>query len=234
MKNILSLFAGVALGVLIMVLIGHSSSPAQVKKTNLKITGPKDWGSLDFSVEGDGVDFEKVLNGMFSNTFYRAGALGWLEEKQKIVPLESDSLATKIETDLCDPFPDQPLDLKIRKKRECAAKPAVKGLRDLAFNRKRPFHYVGNVGRMGVPELTQNKPTKGYANACKPGDYYGKRLQIGNPENNAVVEVLANGPYACTDAANFPDIQLSPEDARTLFPNAKLGQTEPVVIVPIE
>lgn len=232
MKNYLITFlAGLALGVLVMFLIG---SPAIVTKTTLKIMGPKSWGSLNLSVEGEGVDYEKVLNEMFSNKFFRDGALGWLAKQQKVFPLESEELATKIGTELCEPFPEEPFEVKIRKKKQCADKPGVKQLRELAFGHKTPFHYVGNIGRMGVPERGQNKPTKGNANACKPGDYFAKRLQVGNTANTAMVEVQVSGSYLCTDASNFPDIQLNPEDARTLFPDAKLNKTEPVVIVPIE
>lgn len=86
---------------------------------------------------------------------------------------------------------------------------------------------------MGVPRRSENKPPVGVANVCKEGGFFGKKLQVGNLQNDNVIEVVATGFYICTDFG-FPDIQLSPDDALTLFPITKLSQKENVFIVPLD
>lgn len=84
-KYIYVFIGGIAFGCLIMFLFGRSA-PANPTKSNFKITGPDGKVAIEFGVEGDGTDYEKVLEKMFSNTFLKGGALKWLSDKQGVFP----------------------------------------------------------------------------------------------------------------------------------------------------
>lgn len=190
----------------------------------------------EITTTGSGIDPIKVLEKTLNDTDRKGGVLSLLETKHNVFSIDSLNLVTAIESKVCEPFPNTPLNLRLQKMQECANKPVIKALRQIAFEHKSPFHPVGSIGRMGVPRIMQNKPAEGFANVCKPGVYYGKKLQIRNQQNNEFIEVIANGTYSCPDMTgnNFPDIQLNPADAIKIFPNTKFASTEQVVIFPLE
>ena len=227
-------FIGLVVGATLFFFTSKNMVPQSPESTDLTLQGPDGYPSLRFKVTGSGVDYRKLLENMFSDNFFRQGALSWLEQNQKSYSLSSTGLVTAVANSLCKPIPSSPLSERIRKEKECANKPVVHGLRELAFNRIEPFHYVGNLGKMGIPGRKSDQPKQGYANVCRPGEYVGKTLQVGNTAGSNVIEVVASGYYVCTDASSdYPDIQLSPDDANVLFPHTPFGKTEQVVIVPI-
>ena len=235
MKNyILTFVGGLLVGLALMALLSSTVMPLSPKKTTLKITGPKGQGGFELNVEGESLDYENMLKQLFSDTFLRSAAVGWLEQKEKIYPIESPALATAISTEICSPIPNSPLEAKLAKGQECAQKPVASALRELSSEHKPPFHYVGIKGDMGVPDKRMNQPPRGTANVCRDGPFLGKKLQIGNLLNTKVIEVDAKGFYLCTPAATFPDIQLGPDNALELFPKTPLNKLEPVVIVPLD
>jgi hypothetical protein len=232
-KHLPGFLGGLFLGVLVAFLL---RTPLNLTNTSLKITGPDGEGSLTLEMTGSGIDYKEVLEKLFSDTsFLKPAAIGWLEQQQKIYPIDSMNLVNAVATQLCEPIPEQSLwELRIQKERECEEKPVVKQLRELARTKAMPFHYVGKVGAMGVPEDPQNQPKEQNANVCLNGEYYAKKLQVGNTHNDEVIEVQAFGSYVCTPAYRFPDIQLNPIDAKKLFKNIPLQKLQEVVIVPIE
>jgi hypothetical protein len=235
MKNYIFTFVGgVLVGLALMALLSKTVIPFNPEKTSLKITGPEGQGGFELNVEGESVDYAKILERLFADDFLRGAATGWLAQKEKVYSIQSEDIATAIATQICSPIPDSPLEAMLEKGRECAQKPVAARLRDLSREHKPPFHYVGIKGDMGVPENTANQPSPGRANVCRNGPFFGRKLQIGNLLNSTVIEVEATGSYPCTPAASFPAIQLSPNDALQLFPTTALSRLETVVIVPLE
>lgn len=234
MKKELGLFiGGMAVGALLLFLIGRQFAPINPIKTSLKISGPDGKGAVELSVEGDSVDFARIMQKIFSDEFLKHAAIGWLAEKQDIYKIDREELATAIETKLCDPIPDEPLETRLKLGKACADKVVAARLRALADRRLPPFHHVGQVGSMGLPGNQKHRPAQGFANVCKTSEFRGRKLQVSNPSNGNVVEVEATGYYECTPATRFPDIQLGVSDATTLFPGLPLQQLEKVVIVPL-
>ena len=160
---------------------------------------------------------------MFANDFMKDAAIKWLEKKEKIYPVESPDLASAVASELCSPIPDAPMDARLAKGRECARKPVVKALRELASEHMPPFHYVGITGKLGVPDDENDQPAKGKASVCRDSDLFGKNLQVVNPLDSTAIEVEASGYYLCTHAVTFPDIQLGSGDASRLFPKRPAG-----------
>lgn len=235
MKNyVFTFFGGLIVGLALMALMSKTIMPISPKNTSLKITGPEGQGGFELNVEGEALDYAKILEQLFADRFLRSAATGWLEQNEKVYPIESPAVVTAISTEICSPIPDSPLEARLEKGRECAQKPVAARLRELSSEHKPPFHYVGIKGDMGIPERKKDQPPPGRANVCRDGPFFGKKLQIGNLFNNTVIEVEATGFYLCTPAATLPAIQLSPDDALQLFPKTALSKLEPVIIVPLE
>lgn len=223
---------GFIAGVFVTALICFSLDTSDQKGFSAKISAT----GAEVATSGSGADPIKVLEKTLNDPTRKGGILSLLEANHNVFSIDSLNLALAIESKVCEPFPNEPLKLRLEKMQECANKPVIKALRQIAFDHKSPFHPVGSIGRMGVPRNLQNKPAEGFANVCKPGVYYGKKLQVRNQQNNEFIEVIANGTYSCPDATgnNFPDIQLNPVDAIKIFPNTKFATIEKVVIFPLE
>lgn len=223
---------GFIAGVFVTALTWYALDTSDQKEFSAKIST----SGAEVTSTGSGVDPIKVLEKILNDPDKKGGILSLLETKHNVFSINSLNLVAAIESKVCEPFPNTPLNLRLQKMQECANKPVIKALRQIAFDHKSPFHPVGSIGRMGVPRNMQNKPAEGFANVCKPGVYYGKKLQIRNQGNNEFIEIIANGTYSCPDITgnNFPDIQLNPTDAIKIFPNTKFASTEQVVIFPLE
>jgi hypothetical protein len=233
-KNVQVFFAGLILGVALMAILAPRVMPSSPTKSTLKILVPGGKGGIELNVEGDSVDYEKVLSQLFADDFMKDAAIKWLEKKERIYPIESPDLAAAISSELCSPIPDAPMEARLEKGRECAQKPVVKALRELASEHRPPFHYVGITGKLGVPDDENDQPAKGKASVCRDSDFFGKNLQVVNPLDSTAIEVEATGYYLCTHAVTFPDIQLGSEDATRLFPKTVRRRLEDVIIVPLE
>ena len=232
MKNKQPLLLGIGIGFLTGALLVFSFGrmiPAMPTGSSFKVTGPDGKTGVEIRVDGGGVEYEKVLHEMFASDFLRPAATGWLADKQNLYSLEGDRLVNAISTKLCEPIPTTPVKEMLDKGKACAEKPAALGLRELAFNHRPPFHYVGFEAKMGVVQLAAGK-----ANVCRDRGLRGKRLQVANAAGSAVIEVDATGWYRCTPAAEFPDIQLSFDDAKQLFGDRPLARLETVIVVPLE
>ena len=230
----LRFFGGCLIGLVVMALLDRTVIPFNPEEMSLSIAGPGGKGGFELAVQGRTIDYARVLEQLFSDSFLSAAAAGWLAQHERAYSIDSEDLATAIATRICDPIPESPLEAWLEKARECAEKPVAARLRELSSAHQAPFHYVGKKGNMGVPEKTEHQPAAGRANVCRAGPFFGKKLQIGNLLNNTVIEVEATGSYACTPAATFPTVQLSPLDATLLFPKVSLNRLEPVIIVPLE
>ncbi|HSB70331.1 MAG TPA: hypothetical protein VLH58_02345 [Candidatus Methylomirabilis sp.] len=224
---------GVIVGILISLLI-WKYGPTQPKKTSLKLTGLDGKATVEFSVEGDAVDYQQVLDKMFTDEFLRRAAIGWLADKQKLFPLQEERLATAIASELCDPIPDTPLKDRLEKAKACAEKPMPLRLRALAADHRPPFHYIGVLAKAGLPGAATDRPQPGQAHVCRDGGFYGKRLQLINPRSQALVVVKATNYYRCTGFDRYPNIQLSSQDAKSLFGSQPLANLEDLVVVPLQ
>lgn len=234
MKYMGTFFAGLLVGALLLFLVGKQFSPINPMKTSFKVTGPGGKGTIELNVEGESIDYEKILIAMFSSDFLRPAAAGWLAEKQDLYGLDREELVTAIARKLCAPIPEEPLTEKLAKGRLCAEKIVVARLRELAHKRLPPFHHVGREGKAGLSSDSIHRPSTGTANVCLHGEYYGKRLQVTNPINGKLVEVSGTGHYVCTPAKRFPDIQLGRVEMIELFGQRPLTALENVVIVPLD
>lgn len=225
---------GLLAGCVLMFLFARNLAPEVITKSSFEIQLPgESSGSVKFNVEGEGIDYTRLLAAMFSNEFLKGGAISWLAEHQNLYPIASPDVATAISTELCEPIPKEPLDARISKGRECAEKPTAAALRRMASAHLPPFHYVGIRGILGVPGNPADRPRLGHASVCRDGDLFGKQIQIANPQNGAHITVDATGSYVCTPAFSFPDVQLGTEDAFALLGDRPIMQKEEIIIVPL-
>ena len=139
-SHVVTFFAGLIFGLSLMALLAKTVFPINPTKTTLQITGPEGKGGFSLKVEGEPINYEKVLEQLFTGTFMRYGVTGWLAQKEKIYSIESEELVTAIATQLCGPIPESPPDEKLRKEQECVNKPIVARLREassyIRVNRK--------------------------------------------------------------------------------------------------
>lgn len=233
-KYVQVFIAGLIAGIALMALLAQNVMPSNPTKSMLKILAPGGKVGIELQVEGESIDYAKMLSQLFANEFMRDAAIKWLEKKEKIYPLDSTDLVGAISSELCSPIPDAPMEVRLAKGRECAQKPVVRALRELASEHRPPFHYVGITGKLGVPDNEKDQPAKGKASVCRDSEFFGKNLQVVNPLDSTAIEVEASGYYLCTHAVTFPDIQLGSEDASQLFPKTARRRLEDAIIVPLE
>ncbi|WP_413746555.1 hypothetical protein [Synechococcus sp. MIT S9507] len=223
-------FIGCAIGGALVIAYGQFG-PVNPTKAAWKIKAPGI--SIIINSEGEGLDYHAILEAMFDNSFIKSAAIKWLGKEHNIYSLEEAELGEAIEESLCDEIPEKPFEERLSKAKECAKKPVAAKLRELANSHQPPFHFLGFKGDAGFP-AGQGAPTKGHANVCKNGPFYGKQLQVVNPKNNTLVEVNASRSLGdCTGFGGRPDIQLGSHDAYTLFPGESLDITEEVIIIPL-
>ena len=174
-------------------------------------------GKIKIDAKLPKVNYEQLLEEIYSKEFSKAGLMGWLNQK-KVFSFTDESLVTALNKDFCDPIPDEPLDKKLDVGRKCASQPVAKKLRELAKSKEVPFHYVGVVVKVGIPKLDDQQPV-GRASVCKNSEFLGQKIQLTNlrTKPNKSIEVLASGLYDCTGVGTTPDIQLNYKDAKELF-----------------
>jgi hypothetical protein len=223
------LVGGFAAGFLACLAFANAG-PTNVTDLKLKLVAPGG-AQIELDSTGEGVDYKDVLEHMFAHDLFRPGVVGWLAEQHRMYPVESETVVSAIKTKLCPGDPPTDWVERVQWRQECASKPTVSGLRELADQRQVPFHYIGIVGSMGVPSAP-HQPAEGRANVCREGPLHGKRVQVQNPVNGQLVHVEALGYYFCV-SDGFPTIQLNPSDAGALFPDRPLQRLEQVVIVPL-
>lgn len=221
---------GVIVGALGTFLMGGLTRDSKTASMTVALPGG---GTVGVETEGRD-DYATALERIFADKATRGKAVAWLESHGDVFSPNSERLADAVARHACESIPPGVTPEAMKAKRDCAERPGVRRFRELAMNHEVPFHYVGVIGDMGVPAGAANKPARGSANVCKPGDFHGKRLQVASMDGERQIEVNATGYYLCTDAIPAPNIQLSPEDALTLFPNGALSKREQVIVVPLD
>ncbi|MEO0733003.1 MAG: hypothetical protein AAFZ52_09220 [Bacteroidota bacterium] len=170
---------------------------------------------LVIDLEKDLADDETLLNKIFSKQFSAAGATDWLKNKQDLYLYSDPDLADKL-TEL--PFED----------------PASRALRELRLRRKGPWAYQAQDVRIGIP-IREDQPFSSYANVCESGIFFRKKVDIFLPDRpDRKITVNATGRYACPEGYDFPDIQLSREDAKKLFGYDDFSKYEEAAAVVIQ
>ena len=195
----------------------------------IEVTGPNGT-TLHLAVEGFTLDQQALLNAIYKDDFARDGLMGWLSDKQ-IFKTSDPSLADALNTELCEPIPPTPLSAQIEAARKCAELPVALRLRELADQRDTPFHYIGRIVQVGIPENEMNRPPNSRANVCGEGGLHGRAVRLTNPLNNKSIEVEATGRYVCTGYDRVPDIQLNPTDAAAIFDGPRDEYQEAVAVV---
>lgn len=175
-------------------------------------------GSLEMEVEKDLRNPETMLSKVFEKEFSRAGAMDWLGKNYQVFSIEK--VAPQIEK-LCPDKPNEPLEERQRRLELCIKDhPVLAQLRSLSEHHKAPFQYIGEVIRVGIPEQENERPTDGHANACRLGGFLGKKIEVTDLASKRSITVEVTGYYDCTGYSNFPDLQLNPKDAKSLFGRA--------------
>ena len=218
-------FGGLFLG---MVLVGvvwfaRSSDSSRLLKVSV---GP---ATLEMQADNMEIRHEELLDSMYTNRFTRGGLMAWLASKQ-IFAAADPSLVEAIATEVCERLPGDNREERLRLGRDCAGKEVVAELRRRADNRMTPFHYIGDVVTIGVPEV---RPPNGRAFACRDGVFWRRTVRLTNLKDNQKfvrVEVDA-GHYPCA-GGTAPQIQLSEEDAISLFggPTRRIEEAEAIVV----
>ena len=220
---------GIVAFLVLAVYTVMSGSPDNPTTQSVNITFPGGFG-LEMDVSQSEIAHSALLTQLFSEEFTRDGVLGWLGREQQVYSISDVELVTALERSLCEPIPDSPLQERIEKARECAARPVANGLRRLQEEKKPPFHYVGIQVRVGVQAAEGARPALGRANVCRESDLFGKQIELTDPVSGNEIVVRASGSYPCTGFSRYPDVQLGPDQARDLFVSALLEYQDAVAV----
>jgi len=185
--------------------------------------------TLEMQADNMEIAHEVLLDSMYTNDFTRGGLMAWLASRQ-VFAAADPALVEAIATQVCEPIPEDDREARLRLGRECAGRPVVAELRRRADHRETPFHYTGDIVRIGVPDT---RPPQGKAFACRDGVFWRRSVRLTNLNDNqrfVRVEVTA-GHYPCVDPT-APQIQLSEEDAVSLFggPTRRIERAEAIVV----
>lgn len=198
---------------LVGLAIGFNVSGTEAKNT--LISWKYGDAELKIDLEKDMADDQTLLGKIFSQKFSAAGATGWLKDEQGLFPFNDPALAKKLELLGFD-------------------EPAARELRALRNRRAGPWAYQAKDVKIGIPPRDV-QPYSGYANVCESGIFYRKSVEIFLPDApDKRITVQASGRYACPDGYDFPDIQLSREDALTLFGYDNFSKYETAAAVVIQ
>lgn len=202
------------------------------------IFGTKNSDSLNFKLSGLGtsvemeaknenINYEVVLNGLYSNSILWGGLKEWLLSKQ-IYSIESLEFAIAVSQKLCAPFPEN-LEERLRLQDKCENKPVVDFLRRLSKDQEIPFHSSLKKIRISVPD---SMPPQGRAFTCRNGDFLMRTVELSNQKNSEMTVIIkANaGDYDCT-RPDRPKIQLNRTDAARVIDRNAWSDTVFAVIV---
>lgn len=220
-NHIYSMFCGMAL----MGVIWFAMSADNSKLLKVSIGD----ATLEMQADNMEIEHEVLLDSMYTNDFTRGGLMAWLASRQ-VFAAADPALVEAIATRVCEPIPEDDREARLRLGRECASRPVVAELRRRADHRETPFHYTGDIVRIGVPDA---RPPQGKAFACRDGVFWRRSVRLTNLNDNqrfVRVEVTA-GHYPCVDPT-APQIQLSEEDAVSLFggPTRRIERAEAIVV----
>ena len=180
--------------------------------------------ALEMQADNMEIKHEELLELTYTDDFARGGLMDWLASKL-IFEAANPELIEAIATKVCAPIPEDDREARLRLGRACANAPVVAELRRRADRRRTPFHYIGDIVTIGVPD---DRPLPGRANACRDGVFWRRDVRLTNLiDNQRFIDVAVTGHYPCTDPT-APQIQLSAEDAVSLFggPTQKYEQAE--------
>ena len=211
-------------GLIVFGVMTQVSDPTQQE---IAVTFPG--GAVKIDSSKPEIAHDKMLEEIFADEFAKGGLMDWLAGKD-IFSFEDERLVEAIAGRLCASIPEQPLDQRIKAARACAEQPVARRLRQLAEQKRVPFHYVGSVVEVGFPPESQ--PGSGFAHVCMERELRDRRVELTNPRTLDRIEVQASGWYRCTSFSTVPDIQLNFSDARKLFPGP-LDKFEKAVAVPL-
>lgn len=220
-NHLYSVFCGMALMGIIWFAMSADSSRL------LKVSIGE--ATLEMQADNMEIQHEELLDLTYEDRFARGGLMAWLVSKQ-IFEAADPELVEAIATKVCEPVPeDDDWEERLRLGRDCASRPVVAELRRRADRRRTPFHYIGDIVTIGVPD---NRPPQGRAYACRDGVFWRRTVRLTNlNDNQRSVSVEVTGHYPCTDPT-APQIQLSEEDAISLFggPTRKIERAEAIVV----
>ena len=227
----LGVLGGLVLGYFIGVLTPQEQLPDQVRSLRLDqfaIALPGG-SNVTFDIAESPVGHQSVLDGLFSTE--DVAVREWLAERD-MYSIHDRRLVGALNSRLCKPIPDHATtDEKRRSDELCADNDVVRDINELKRRRERPFHYVGTLIRVGVPE---EQPPRGTANVCKESELVGNQIQLTEERRRLnTIEVRATGVYACTGYVRYPDIQINADDARALFDRPP-GEYEQAIAVAID
>ena len=203
------------------------SMTSDSSRRTMELTFPGVAG-LKIDISQPEIAHDKLLKDIFAQQFSRDGLMGWLADKDIFV-FKDERLVEALNKRLCDIIPEHPLDRKIKAAQDCAELPVSTSLRQLADQKRVPFHYVGIAVNVGVPER-EDQPQIRQASVCANSALHGERVELTNPRTGNRIDVQATGRYTCTGFTTYPDIQLTFEDARKLF-SEPLGKYQEAVAV---
>ena len=212
MSNAKFIFAVVS-ALVVGVAGGYGLSGTDAKQT--AISWKYGDAELVIDLEKDLADDETLLAKIFSRDYAAAGAREWLKGEQGLYRYDDPDLANQIRTlDYDDP--------------------ASRELRQLRNRRLGPWAYQAQDVKIGIP-ARPDQPLQGFANVCESGIFLRQRIEVFLPDQpDQRISLVASGRYACPAGFEFPDIQLSREDARKLFGYSDFSKYESAVAVVIQ
>ncbi len=170
---------------------------------------------LVIDLDKDMADDETLLGKIFSTDFSASGAEAWLKTQRQLYRFDDPALATLIGGLEYDA-------------------PAAREYRSLKDRRIGPWAYQTQEVRVGIPARNY-QPSAGNANVCESGIFYRHKIEVflpSRPDHKVVLN--ASGRYACPQNYEFPDIQLSHEDAKYLFGYDNFSKYETAAAIVIQ
>lgn len=211
MKSVGSVIVGLVVGLLLGKVL-----PKDAAHTNVDWEFPG--GKLAMNVQKDLTSPEVMFEKLFQTEFSEAGTLALLRKRAVFSVTDLQLVEKLAETCRWESGVTETVEVRHARLSQCVEGNLVlKELRRRALAQNPPFQPVGESVSVGIPERQEDRPRKGFANACRNGPFFGNSVQIVNPRNRRSITVVANQWYRCLDTEVFPDLQLSKEDAIALF-----------------
>ncbi len=229
--NIKWVLGSLGIGLLVGFLVGiviYGQFFANSSQRSLSVT-LSDGTKIDMQAVQSELKFDSLYSLIYTDRAFRDALIARLADDQ-IYQITDRRLPAALNDHLCSPIPEEPLEARTLKSKECADLPVANQLRLLADRHNIPFHYVGELIKIGTPgESHQPQPDR--AHVCRNSGFRDRTIELTNPQNNVSVTVRATGSYDCTGYSTYPDIQLSAADAVKLFGRPTDKYEEAVAVV---
>jgi len=175
---------------------------------------------VDINLDAQEIDAITLLDSIFSDDYEKLGPKKWLEENQGLYEYGDSRLVPLIATlDF-----DHPSSVKLRELRDAYSGPFAEKSQDVV---------------LGFPGDSLTTPGKANGCATGPVSLLGRTVEIYQEgKADKAISLKVSGTYECKykqqrddGSYRYPNLQISPQDAKKLFGTSNMPQYTPVKLI---